>query len=106
MFIYTCIDGAACNKSFMHITLVNDFQDHDVVTESPVIFMVDVSHVFKKIRNNIIKNGIKEKCTRVLTLPNTLADVCGLFVDLQNALQLHRKLTNENEESTCRRGTK
>jgi hypothetical protein len=32
--------------------------------------MMDYSHVMKKVRNNIIKSGLKKTSTRNLTLPN------------------------------------
>lgn len=48
-----------------------------------------------------MKSGLHAKCTRLLTLPNSLQIHWQMFVDFfywdqQNALQLHRKLTNEH----------
>lgn len=105
--LYTCMDGAVCNRSFMHICVgPNSYTNYKFIspspcTSQPVIFMMDVSHVLKKIRNNIIKSGILNKCTRILTLPSGLTIQWQMFIDCfkwdqQNSLQLHRKLTNEH----------
>jgi hypothetical protein len=66
-----------------------------------MIFMMDYSHVIKKIRNNIIKSGISKHCTRNLILDSGRTVQWQMFVDCyqwdkSNALQLHRKLTNEH----------
>lgn len=105
--LYTCMDGAVCNRSFMHICVGgNSYKDYKFISTSPctslpVVFMMDVSHVLKKIRNNVIKSGISAKCTRLLTLPNDLTVQWQMFIDCyrwdqQNSLQLHRKLSNEH----------
>ena len=105
--LYTCMDGAVCTRSFMHICVgENSYKDYRFIstgpcTSLPVVFMMDVSHVLKKIRNNVIKSGISAKCTRLLTLPNDLTVQWHMFIDCyrwdqQNSLQLHRKLSNEH----------
>lgn len=87
----------------MHIC-VNDtktFIAESPCTHSPVVFMMDISHVIKKIRNNILKSGNYSKSTRLLTLPNMCTIQWQMFIDFfkwdqQNALQLHRQLTKDH----------
>jgi len=62
---------------------------------------MDISHVIKKIRNNILKSGFHKSCTRLLTLPSKFEIHWQMFIDFyswdqQNGLQLHRKLTSEH----------
>jgi len=101
------MDGAVSNRSFMHLCVGDNhngnynFLSQNPTTSQPVIFTMDVSHVLKKIRNNILKSGITPKCTRNLTLPNGNVIQWQMFIDCfkwdqQNSLQLHRKLTNEH----------
>ena len=100
--IYTCMDGAQCNRSFMKYNIV----DSTFMTQNPcnldnMIFMMDISHVVKKIRNNLLKSGVNKSCTRLITLPSKKTVQWQMFVDCfqwdrSNALQLHRKLTNEH----------
>lgn len=102
--LYTCMDGAQCNRTFMHINM-HDSPDN-YVTTSPcslnnVVLMMDFSHVVKKMRNNIIKSGVQEGCTRNLTLANGDTIQWQMFKDaynwdLENALAIHRKLTHEH----------
>ena len=105
--LYTCMDGAVCNRSLMHICIGDNsykcykFLSPSPCTPDPVIFMMDISHVLKKIRNNVLKSGITSKCTRILTLPNELTVQWQMFIDAyrwdqQNSLQLHRKLSNDH----------
>jgi hypothetical protein len=63
--------------------------------------MMDYSHVMKKVRNNIIKSGLKKTSTRNLTLPNDDVIQWQMWTDCyqwdqQNGLQIHRRLTNEH----------
>lgn len=102
--LYTCMDGAQSNRSFMHICLGDkptSFIARNPCTSTDVIFLMDYSHVMKKLRNNILKSGIRPKSTRILTLPSSYTIQWQMFLDFfewdqQNALQLHRKLTNEH----------
>lgn len=105
--IYTCMDGAVCNRSFLHICVgENKNFDYNFISKSPTtlhddIFIMDISHVLKKIRNNIIKSGHGPKCTRLLTLPDKTTIQWQMFIDCfkwdqENALQLHRKLSNDH----------
>jgi hypothetical protein len=69
--------------------------------EETVIFMMDYSHVMKKVRNNILKSGIKKTSTRNLQLPNDDIIQWQMWTDCyhwdqQNGLQIHRRLTNEH----------
>lgn len=72
--IYTCMDGAQANRICLHTCLgkgPTQFIRPSPCTSQSVVFMMDISHVLKKIRNNIMKSGIQNKSTRLLTLPNT-----------------------------------
>ena len=102
--LFTSMDGAQCNRSFMHICLgqkPSTFVTPSPCTSQPVIIMMDISHTLKKIRNNIMKSGILKQSTRLLTLPSKHQIHWQMFVDFynwdqQNGLKLHRKLTHEH----------
>ena len=69
--------------------------------DETVVFMMDYSHMMKKIRNNILKSGIKKESTRNLMLPNDDIIQWQMWIDCyqwdqHNALQIHRRLTNEH----------
>ncbi|WAR04776.1 hypothetical protein MAR_020145 [Mya arenaria] len=70
------MDGAVCNRSFMHLCVgENSYLNYKFFSPNPtssqdVILTMDVSHVLKKIRNNIMKSGLTAKSTRHLTLPD------------------------------------
>ena len=62
---YVFMDGASSNRSFIHLHFPNnDAKSQSFTTYSPVnqfnqvVLLMDPSHCFKKIRNNIIKSGI------------------------------------------------
>ena len=70
---FTCMDGTSSNRVFVNINLV----DHsNMIVQNPcnlqcnVVFMMDYSHVAKKIRNNIMKSGTRKGCTRQLCFAN------------------------------------
>ncbi|XP_052258149.1 uncharacterized protein LOC127862916 [Dreissena polymorpha] len=102
--LYTCMDGAQANRSFMHMCLGD--KPHNYIARSPcssndIIFVMDFSHVVKKIRNNILKSGIHPKSTRILTLTSFFTIQWQMFTDFfnwdqQNALQTHKKLSREH----------
>lgn len=108
--LYTCMDGAVCNRSFMHMCVGENLDvKYNFISKSPtttqrIIFLMDISHVLKKIRNNILKSGINDgnnRFTRNLTLPNGFPVQWQMFIDAykwdtQNGLQLNRKLSNEH----------
>lgn len=105
---YVCMDGAQANRSFMatnvkkgsHSMIAKNVPD---ITDSnqPVVFLMDPSHVFKKIRNNLLKSGITKGCTRHITLKDGKVVNWQMWIDAYNwdqanALQLHRRLSNEH----------
>ena len=103
--IYAFTDGAQSNRFFIHINLGKDSSTTVCSSQcnpiKSVIFMMDISHVIKKFRNNVLKSGVTKSSTRQLTLPNKNIIQWEMWVnaykwDQQNALQLHRKLTNEH----------
>jgi hypothetical protein len=105
--LYTSLDGAQSNRNFMKYNLGNNnttFQTSIPCNFSDLVFIMDISHVIKKIRNNILSSGIEGnsvKYTRLLTLPSSYTVQWKMFCDCfnwdkQNCLQLHRKLTNEH----------
>ncbi|KAK3107457.1 hypothetical protein FSP39_015012 [Pinctada imbricata] len=102
--VYTSMDGAQCNRTFlnMHVsTMQTTIVQNPCNYEECVVFMMDYSHVIKKLRNNILKSGIKKGCTRNVTLVTGENIQWQMFCDAyhwdkQNALQIHRRLTNEH----------
>jgi hypothetical protein len=49
--LFTCMDGAQANRNFMHICLANQLRKYitpSVCSSTPVIFIMDISHVLKK----------------------------------------------------------
>ncbi len=72
--LYTCMDGAQSNRTFQNINIGKNRQS--MIAQSPecpcnsVIFMMDISHVLKKIRNNVLKSGVHKASTRNLTFPD------------------------------------
>lgn len=105
---YVCMDGASSNRSFIHLHFPNnDAQTQSFTTYSPVnpfnqvVLLMDPSHCFKKIRNNIIKSGIKKGCTRLLRLSSGEEIHWDMWVnaykwDRTNVIQIHKSLTNEH----------
>ncbi|WAR24552.1 hypothetical protein MAR_038221 [Mya arenaria] len=96
------MDGAQSNRSFMNMNVgsYSTFSTMSPCSMKPMFFIMDPSYTFKTIRIYILKSGIGEKCTRLLTLPSELSIQWQLFIDCykwdkSNALQMHRKLTNE-----------
>jgi hypothetical protein len=101
--VYTCMDGAQSNRTFMHIntSAEKNFTCNCPCTFGQMIFIMDCKHVIKKIRNNVLKSGIFKTSTRLLTLPNSDSVQWQMFTDCYkwdklNAFQLHRKLTNDH----------
>lgn len=102
--IYTCMDGAQSNRTFIKYNIGSQkstFKCPSPCSLGEMVFMMDVSHVIKKIRNNLQKSGITRNCTRLLTLPSSQTVQWQMFVDCyqwdkRNALQLHQRLTNEH----------
>lgn len=102
--VYTCMDGAQSNRSFMKYNIgeaSTTFTSPCPCSLGSMIFMMDVSHVIKKIRNNVLKSGVQKQSTRLLTLPSSHTVQWQMFIDCfhwdkSNAFQLHKKLTNEH----------
>lgn len=68
---YTCLDGASTNRNFMKMNFEGSPVTHHMgafnsVTREHVYLLPDPSHVFKKIRNNILKSGTEKYHTRLL----------------------------------------
>jgi len=104
---YVCLDGAQTNRTFMNMNLEPASSRSSMVCENPspydpsVVFLMDPAHVMKKIRNNVLKSGINDSSTRLLTFPDGSTVQWQMWVnafqwDRANALQLHSKLTNEH----------
>ena len=105
---YVCMDGAVNNRSFFNMHFQKKTQVMEKMSapcptnpSERMIFMVDPSHTFKKVRNNIIKSGIKKGCTRLLKLQNGYEIQWQMWIDAyqwdkQNPIQIHRALTNEH----------
>lgn len=69
--------------------------------EEKVAFLMDYSHVVKKTRNNILASCIKKGYTRNLKLVSGELIQWQMFQDCytwdkKNALQIHKRLTNEH----------
>lgn len=103
--VFTCMDGAQSNRSFLHINIDKDSSSmcakNPCDLDESVIFMMDYSHAIKKVRNNIIKSGIKKGCTRNLISPTGNAIQWQMWIDCftwdsSNGVQVHRKLTKEH----------
>ena len=67
------MDGAQSSRTFLHINSDSIVKENFTVpnpcsVNRNVVFMMDFSHVVKKVRNNILKSGLKTGCTRLLTL--------------------------------------
>lgn len=103
--VYTCMDGAQSNRTFMNINLgkypTTMISKNPTDPTKPIVFMMDISHVLKKVRNNVLKSGLLKTSTRNLTLANDHVIQWQMWIDAfkwdqTNGLQLHRKLTNEH----------
>lgn len=106
--LYISMDGAVSNRSFMKL----HFPEGTIIEKrfkapmpcnftKEMIFFMDPSHTFKKIRNNIMKSGNHNKSTRLLKLADGKEVQWTMWVDAYkfdrtNPVQIHRKLTNEH----------
>ncbi|KAL3871859.1 hypothetical protein ACJMK2_039831 [Sinanodonta woodiana] len=89
---YVNVDGAQSNRSFMHMHGIQLRSMNLNVTSSGLLTR------YQKIRNNIMKSGIKKVCTRNLELPDKTNIQWQMWVDAFNwdkisPLQIHRALT-------------
>ena len=100
--LYCSTDGAQSNRTFMGKCLKYGEPDKMIGVSRglpPVIFIMDVSHVIKKIRNSVLKSKLDG--IRHLTLPSGKFVEWQVFIDAflwdqKNPVALHRKLTKEH----------
>lgn len=94
----------ANNHSFMNINVADKnsrMVKNPCNFEENVAFLMNYSHVVKKIRNNTLASGIKKGCTRNLTLVSgepikrQMFQDCYIW-DKKNALQILKRLINEH----------
>lgn len=99
--MYACLDGSEASHSFMHICLGD--KPTSFVSKSPclltdMVFIVDFAYVLKELRNNIMTSGVRQMCTKLLTLPSSYTVQWQMFLDVfqwakENASQFYGKLT-------------
>ncbi|XP_052809219.1 uncharacterized protein LOC128237669 [Mya arenaria] len=106
--LFISMDGAQTNRDFMHLFFEKSTpKDENFSTKniwSPhhpdIIFIMDFSHVIKRIRNNILKSGDTKSCTRILHYNNPI--LWDHWIQAykwdrdNNSFPIHRKLTNEH----------
>lgn len=106
---FVCMDGASQNRSFLQMHFPNkDAKSALYTTANPftvsskIVMVMDPSHNFKKVRNNIYSSGDRERCTRKLRHFETVIvwdhwykayqwDKCS-----NTHIRVHRKLTDEH----------
>ena len=103
--IYSSMDGASTNRSFLKFHFPSSPIDHHMSAENPyhslgLVFIMDPSHLFKKIRNNILKSGQAEFHTRLL-LHNKHQITWDKWIhcaewNSSHSLPINHKLTNEH----------
>ncbi|XP_071111146.1 uncharacterized protein [Haliotis cracherodii] len=103
--LYVSIDGASTNRSFIKLHFDGspgqfDMATHNPFSDNPVIFLADPSHLFKKIRNNLLKSGPEKWHSRELTI-NGHPIVWKMWIDSyewdkQHGLSIHHKLGNDH----------
>ena len=103
--LYTVLDGASTNRAFIKMLFNSSPTEEQMSVYSPfsglpIIFLADPSHLFKKMRNNILKSGCEKWHTRLLMFEGQeikwkLWRACYEW-DKGHGLSIHRKLTNEH----------
>ena len=102
--IYTCLDGASNNRTFINIHFPSPSTDMSIInpfsTLCPLVFLADPSHLIKKIRNNILSSGCEKWHTRLLEV-NGHEITWRTFIaayewDKNHGLSIHQKLTNQH----------
>ncbi len=103
------MDGGSSNRKLIELHFDN--WEHAVksnfTTTSPfnpdmkVTFIMDYSHVMKKIRNNIVKSGDDKEHTKLLTLPDNSTIEWDNWSDayhwdIGNVWKVYRKLTSKH----------
>ncbi|XP_033763366.1 uncharacterized protein LOC117344648 [Pecten maximus] len=107
---YISTDGAQSNRDLFKL-LLPDFDSADPKTCSftniysrknpKLFFIMDYSHVMKKIRNNILKSGVEKICKRHMKLNNEFIEWShfrkAYFWDIStHPFPIHHKLTQEH----------
>ena len=105
---YCCMDGSANNRAFlkMHFPSGNPIDDKMVAKwfRNPlqkIVFLMDPSHLIKKIRNSVLSSGFLDSHQRLLTL-NSKFIVWKMWIDAYqwdrstNSFQIHQKLNDEH----------
>ncbi|CAG2213956.1 unnamed protein product [Mytilus edulis] len=106
--IYCCLDGSANNRAFlkMHFPCGNPVSDKMVAKgyKNPlrkIVFLMDPSHLIKKIRNGVFSSGFLDSHQRLLTVHGTFI-VWKMWIDAyqwdrsSNSFQIHNKLSDDH----------
>lgn len=102
--IYTSLDGASNNRSFINMHFPSPSSDmagfNPFCDAHPVVFIADPSHLFKKIRNNILSSGTCKWHTRLLKIDGCVT-TWKTFIDAydwdkKHGLSIHQKLTSQH----------
>ncbi|WAR17634.1 hypothetical protein MAR_032228, partial [Mya arenaria] len=105
---FVSMDGAQSNRDFMHMFFnetsprLENFSTKNIWSPNhpDITFVMDYSHVIKRVRNNILKSSHKNPSTKLLCFSTTI-----LWEHWTNAFKwdhdtndfpLHRKLTNDH----------
>ena len=106
--LFVSMDGAQTNRDFMKMffadspTILNNFATKNIWSpnDPDILFIMDYSHVIKRVRNNVLKSGVGKNFVRTLVYKqNILWEhwVNAFKWDHEtNAFPLHRKLTNDH----------
>lgn len=106
--IYCCMDGSANNRAFlkMHFPSGNPLCSKMVAKgyKNPLrklIFLMDPSHLVKKIRNSVLSSGFLDSHQRLLTVNNNVI-IWKMWIDAyqwdrsNNSFPIHHKLSDEH----------
>ena len=106
--LFVSMDGAQTNRDFMKMffsessPLAEKFSTKNIWSpaEPEILFIMDYSHVIKRVRNNILKSGSGENTTRTLCYNQNITWdhwVNAFKWDREtNAFPLHCKLTHDH----------
>ena len=117
---FISMDGAQTNRDFLKMFFQNTTPLEEKYTttnifspsDPKIAFIMDYSHVIKRVRNNILKSGDTKACVRNLKYNNNIywdhwINAFKWDTDT-NSFPIHRKLTNEHfyltQESKMRNG--
>ncbi|XP_070573166.1 uncharacterized protein [Ptychodera flava] len=104
---YTCMDGASHNRSFINVHFDGSPRDEAFTMANlynpaqKIVFLMDPSHIFKKIRNNLLKSGKAKFHVRQLQHQGNDISwdhwIKAYRWDCdRNSVRVHRKLTDEH----------